>query len=139
SADFAGRKGRTAGLLILGGPENHICDLTRLRGDDAAIFRESFGGFFPRFFLRFRCRSRRRTFRSRVFGRGCLFSGFLRGWRRRLLFGCLFIRIASIICDVKAGPFENETSPGAKEALHLSVSPLRQPAKFFWTFLKRFS
>ena len=86
-------------------------------------------------FLRSLGRSRRRTFRS-DFRRGGLFSACLRG--RRFFFGRLFVRIASIVCDVKAGPFEYETGPGAKQALYLSMSPLRQPAEILWALAKRF-
>src|SRR6266446_3983267 len=73
-----------------------------------------------------------RLFRRRF---GCCF------WRRfcrRFFFGRLFIRIASIIGNVEAGPLEDKTRTSAEQALHLSVSPLWQAAEIFWALAEWF-
>jgi hypothetical protein len=79
--------------------------------------------------------SRRRTFR-RFLGLGGFF--FARRAGRSLLFGCLFVGIASVVSAVKSRSLEDQTCASTEEALHLSVSPLRQPAELFRAFAKWF-
>jgi hypothetical protein len=78
----------------------------------------------------------RRSFR-RLLGSGGLLGGV--GFRRwRFLFGSLFVRITSVISGVEPGALEDQTRAGAQKALHLTVAPLRQPAKLLWAFAERF-
>jgi hypothetical protein len=92
-------------------------------------------GFFCRFFLRGLRLSRRRTFRG-FFRSGRFFSSTRGGGR--FLFGRLFIGIASIVCDVKSRPLEDQTRAGAKQTLHFPMAPLRQSTKLFRAFAKWF-
>src|SRR5437773_10322839 len=100
------------------------------------IMAELFAGFFCWFFLGRLGLSLRRGFR-RLLGGGRFLGtvGFLR-WR--LLFGSLFIRIASVIGGVEPRSLEDQTRAGAQQAFHFAVAPLRQPAKLLRAFKERF-
>lgn len=91
--------------------------------------------FFGRFFLRRLGLSRRSTFRG-FFRIGGFFSARRAG--RRFLFCCLFVGIASVVSGIESRSLEDQTCASAEQALHFSVSPLRQPAKLFRAFAKRF-
>jgi hypothetical protein len=93
----------------------------------------SLASFFGRFFLRRLGLTGRRTFR-RFLGRG----GFLSARRggRSLLFGPLFVGIASVVSGIKARSLEDQTCAGTEKTLHFAVPPLRQPAQLFWAFAK---
>ena len=95
----------------------------------------SCAGFFGRFFLRCLSLNRRSTFRG-FLGLGGFF--FARRAGRSLLFGCLFVGIASVVSGIESRSLEDQTCASAEQALHFSVSPLRQPAKLFRAFAKRF-
>jgi len=83
----------------------------------------SWGWFFP--WLVRRCRCRRRSLRRRLFrGRGG--SG-----GRRIFLGRFFVRATAIISGVETRALEDQSSPCAKKALYLPMSPSRQPAKLF--------
>jgi hypothetical protein len=73
----------------------------------------------------------RRTFRGFL---RC--GGFLSARRagRRLLFGRFFVGITSVIRDVKSRTFEDQTCASTGQALHLAMSPFRQPTKLFRAF-----
>src|SRR5207249_9112268 len=93
-------------------------------------------GFFCWFFLGCLGLNLRRTFR-RLLGSGGLL-GSVGFRRRRLLFGSLFVRIASVIGGVEPRAPEDQTCAGAQKAFHFAVPPLRQPAKLLWAFAERF-
>jgi hypothetical protein len=75
----------------------------------------------------------RRTLR-RFLGRG----GFLSARRgdRSLLFGSLFVGIASVVSGIESRSLEDQTCAGTEKTLHFAVPPLRQPAELFWAFAK---
>jgi len=113
----------------------------RSRRAEVRSFREtmpvtaSCASFFSRLLLGRLGLSGRRSFRG-FFCSGGFFA--TRRGRRRFFFGRFFVRIASIICGIESGSFEDQTCASTKEALHFAVSPLRQPAKLFRAFAKRF-
>jgi hypothetical protein len=94
----------------------------------------SSAGFFGRFLLR-RLGLRWRGPFAWFLRCGGFFPGTRR--RRRFLLSRLFVRIASIIRDVKPRSFEDQASAGANQALHFAMSPFGQPAKVFRAFAER--
>ena len=78
---------------------------------------------------------------------GRIAGGFLRcgrffpsGWSSGsgLFFGRLFVRIAPIVCNIKAGTLEDEARARAQQTLYLAMSPFWQPAEIFGTLAKWF-
>jgi hypothetical protein len=93
-------------------------------------------GFLCWFFLRRLGLSLRRSFRRLLGSGGLLGSVGFRRWR--FLFGSLFVRITSVIGGVEPRSLEDQTRAGAQQAFHLTVTPLRQPAKLLRAFAEWF-
>ena len=96
----------------------------------------SAAGFFRWFFLRCLGLRWRRSLRRLLGSGGLLGSVGFRRWR--LLFGSLFVRIASVISGVEPRSLEDQTRAGAQQAFDFTVAPLWQPAKLLRAFAERF-